>query len=318
MSLALFCEKLESSILNLLGEVSPGNLTFPFRNHCYPEEQLMFLQKWIVCLIVVGGLLVGGKSATAQGLIWKLPQDGTWVEFEGEYSQTDFRPDSPDGDLKPEPWSRRLRISSVGQQMAEFNGKMELCRWIELEVRTGRSDGGVINTGPAGARIYKVLIPESKIIDSTTDGNGIPISMIPIVKGYRKIGDGNSDPIPLNDNKSGVLQIFPVISLLRHYKTLEPISDQPEDADINIPDITARRYRAVKTMESPTSRSTHTAQLWRSPDMPFGLARWSVKILREEKGSTEPRSAFKRVSEFSIEMKAGKVEGNAQSKIAEQ
>ena len=79
----------------------------------------MFLQKWIVCFILVGGLLVGEQTATAQGLIWKLPKDGTWVEFEGEYSQTEFRPNSPDGDLKPEPWSRRLRISSVGQQMAK-------------------------------------------------------------------------------------------------------------------------------------------------------------------------------------------------------
>lgn len=278
----------------------------------------MFLKKRIVCFAILGGLLVGEKSASAQGLIWKLPQDGTWVEFEGEYSQTDFRPNSPDGDLKPEPWSRRLRISSVGRQMAEFNGKMEACRWIELEVRTGRSDGGVIDTGPAGARIYKVLVPELKIIDNTTDGDGIPVSMIPIVNGYRKIGDGDTKPIPLNNNKEGVLQVYPVISLLRHYKTLESLSDQPEDAGINIPDITARRYRAVKIMESPTSRSTHTAELWRSPDMPFGLARWSVKILREEKGSTEPRSAFKRVSEISIEMKAGKVGGNAQSKIAEQ
>ncbi|MCH7989224.1 MAG: hypothetical protein IID46_08750 [Planctomycetes bacterium] len=278
----------------------------------------MFLKKWVICFTVFGGLLVCGKSATAQGLIWKLPQDGTWVEFEGKYSQTDFRPNSPDGDLEPAPWSRRLRISSVGQQMAEFNGTMQLCRWIELEVRTGRSDGGVIDTGPAGARIYKVLVPESKIINSTTDGDGIPISMIPIVKGYQKIGIGDTKPIPLNNNKSGVLQIYPVISLLRHYKTLESLSDQPEDAGINIPDITARRYRSQKTMESPTSRSTHTAVLWRSPDMPFGVARWTVKILREEKGSTEPRSAFKKVSEFSIEMKAGKIEGNAQSKIAEQ
>jgi hypothetical protein len=278
----------------------------------------MFLMKWIACFAVLGGVLIGGQAATAQGLIWKLPEDGTWVEFEGKYSQTDFRPDSPDGDLKPDPWSRRLRISSVGREMAEFKGKMEACRWIELEVRTGRSDGGVIDTGPAGARIYKVLIPESKIVNNTTDGDGIPVSMIPIVKGYRKIGDGDTKPIPLKNNKSGVLQVYPVISLLRHYKTLESLSGQPEDAGINIPGITARRYRAVKTMESPTGRSTHTAELWRSPDMPFGLARWSVKILREEKGSTDLRSAFKRVSEISIEMKAGKVEGNAQSKIAEQ
>jgi hypothetical protein len=298
-------------------EAQPWESVVSFPLSLLAGKKYMFLKKWIVSFAVLGGLLVCGKSVTAQGLIWKLPQDGTWVEFEGKYSQTDFRPNSPDGDLQPVPWTRRLRISSVGQQMAEFNGKMELCRWIELEVQTGRSEGGVINTGPAGARIYKVLIPESKIIDSTADVNGIPISMIPIVKGYRKVGDGDTKPIPLN-NKSGVLQIFPVISLLRHYKTLESLSDQPEDAGIDIPDITARRYRSQKTMESPTSRSTHTAVLWRSPGMPFGLARWTVKILREEKGSTEPRSAFKRVSEISIEMKARNIAGNAQSKIAKQ
>lgn len=279
----------------------------------------MFQKPWILCVTLLGGLLLGENTASAQGLIWKLPEDGTWVEYEGEYSQIDFRPNSAQGDLKPEPWKRLLKISSVGQEMAEYNGKMQQCRWIELDVVTGRLNAGVIDPGPAGSRIYKVLVPESKVISNTTDQDGIPVSIIPIVKGYRKIGEGDVKLIPLDkDSKSGVLQIYPVISLLRHYKTLDSASDQPVDAEIGIPDVTAKRSSSIYKMESLFNRSTHTAAIWRSDDVPFGLARWEVKVLREEKGSTEPRTAFNKVSEFSIKMKARETGSDAQSKIAEQ
>lgn len=38
--------------------------------------------------------------------------------------------------------------------------------------------------------------------------------------------------------------------------------------------------------------------------MPFGIARWSAKIVRETKDVSEPREAFKPVSEVVIEMRA--------------
>jgi hypothetical protein len=44
--------------------------------------------------------------------------------------------------------------------------------------------------------------------------------------------------------------------------------------------------------------------LWKSADVPFGVARWSAKITREVKDAQDPRDKFMPVSEVTIEMKA--------------
>jgi hypothetical protein len=44
--------------------------------------------------------------------------------------------------------------------------------------------------------------------------------------------------------------------------------------------------------------------IWKSPSVPFGVARWSAKITREIKDAQEPRDAFMPTSEVTIDMKA--------------
>ena len=40
------------------------------------------------------------SSASAQGLLWKLPEgEKTWCRYEGTYKQTMRRPNSAEGDL---------------------------------------------------------------------------------------------------------------------------------------------------------------------------------------------------------------------------
>ena len=44
--------------------------------------------------------VIASSAANAQGLIWKLPPDGTWVRYEGTYRQIEFRPESAEGNLE--------------------------------------------------------------------------------------------------------------------------------------------------------------------------------------------------------------------------
>ena len=263
------------------------------------------------CHVWVAGI----DQAQAQGLIWSLPEDGTEVRYEGEIKQVEVRPDALDGNITLE-WIRHLTLKSVGRETAEYNGKQVPCRWIEIKVETGKESESGIDTGLAGKRIYKVLIPESRVFGQlvdgkSVDGDNIPASYIPIVKGWRKIGDKSPREI-----QSKVLQIYPSISLLRHFKTLQAESNQPEDLQIGPDAVTAKKYKGSYRLESRTSRSVHEAELWLSSDVPFGLAKWRVKIVHERKSRNEPRATgFKTATEVTLEMKAQQIGSGAKSEL---
>lgn len=253
-------------------------------------------------------MLVDIGTAGAQGLIWSLPEDGREVRYEGTFHQVEFRPDSAEGHLELE-WTRHLTLRSVGQEMAEYGGKNVACRWIEIKVETGKETETGLDTGPVGARLYKVLVPESRVIAQQHDADKISHSFIPIVKGYRKTGDNEPEEM-----QSKVLQIYPLISFLRHYEKLAG-GQEPEELDIRLGVVTARKWTGKSDKESRTSRSVNEATLWQSSDVPFGLAKWSVKMTRHAKDRIAARSAFRPVSEVTVEMSAHEV-GNAQSELA--
>ena len=139
------------------------------------------------CLFCLATMIAGTCSPTlyAQGLIFNLPQDGTGVEYEGEIAYTTVRPDLAEG-KETITKARELSIKSVGRENAEWDGQVQPCRWIEIKVNTGNAGEAGIDPGPVGSRIYKVLVPESKILNASSDNNGIPNIMLPIVKGYRR------------------------------------------------------------------------------------------------------------------------------------
>lgn len=258
--------------------------------------------------VFISALVSGPPPASAHGLIWSLPEDGTWVRYEGTYRQVEFRPDSPEGDLELE-WLRHLWLKSVGRETAEYKGEMVPCRWIEIKVLTGRPKEGVLDPGPLGQRIYKVLVPESGVTGQIRDEEKLPVVFLPVVKGYRQIG--NRPPQPL---ESQILQIYPLISLVMHYKDLQP-EGQPGNPQIPLGPTTATRHRGTWTMENETNRTTSEGTLWRSEDVPFGLAKWSVTLRREQKDRIEPRSAFEPATEVTVEMSAHEVGRDAQSEV---
>ncbi|MGE3315820.1 MAG: hypothetical protein AB7O26_11960 [Planctomycetaceae bacterium] len=274
----------------------------------------MTRRNWVLSvLFVFGALLAPASDAFAQGVLWTLPADGAWVRYEGTYKQVEFRPNSTEGDIALE-WIQHLTIKSVGTENAEFKGETVPCRWIELKVVTGRASEAGVDPGPVGARIFKVLVPEKRVVGKTADDGKIPVAFIDIVKGYRKYGDGEVKPI---DAKA--LQVYPLIALVMHYEKVEAEGTEAVDPQIPLGAVQTQKSKAVSKFESPTSRTTSEAQMWTStPEekkIPFGLAKWTIKTIREAKDSSEPRSAFKAVSEVNAEMSAHEVGEGAQSEL---
>ncbi|MGH7128925.1 MAG: hypothetical protein ACREIV_10170, partial [Planctomycetaceae bacterium] len=249
------------------------------------------------------------------------------------YKQVEFRPDSPEGNLEPEPWLRQLTIKSVvedqtlqqvREQALQEAGIQGPARWIEIVVVTGHlgegANEGVIDAGPGGTRKYLVLIEEAKIIGRLVDDQNIPVAMIPILKGYRQIGTAGE----VQEIASKVLDVYPVLTLLQHYRVMTPETGQPQTVDIPLGSFPAMQYTATQKIESPSTRSTNVASLWRTdpaalPDaaqrVPFGLAKWTVKVTLETKDSAASRSEFTPASEFSTTMQAAEAGQDAQREL---
>ena len=255
----------------------------------------------------------GDRWAWAQSLVWSLPEDGTWVRYEGTYQQIEIRPDSAEGNLTID-WIRHLTIKSVGQESAEYDGQSVPCRWVEFKVQTGKPSEAGIDSGATGERvsprIYKVLIPESAVTGKLYDESGIPVTFLPIVRGYRKIADRETEEL-----QTKVLHVYPSICLIRNCESLQQEGSDTEDPGVGIGPVTASRYKGIAKLENPTTRSAHEMVLWRSKDVPFGLAKWTVKIRQEKKAANEPRSAFQPAVDVSVEMKAQEKGTDAKSEV---
>lgn len=251
----------------------------------------------ILCLVTQVCLLT--HDALAQGVVCQLPEDGTWVKFEGTYAQTEIRPGTAAGKLEINPWIEHVWIKSVGIEMAEYKGEMTPCRWIEIRIDRGREKDGKIDTGLTGTEIYKVLIPESAVIADNVDGDGVPVSFLPLVKGFRKLG--KAEPKALAEP---ALQLYPLGILVGYYRELKQ-TEESVDPEVGLEDVkSASQWQGQVTTERASSRTIMESTIWKSPKVPFGVARWSAKITREIKDAQEPRDGFKASSEVAIEMKA--------------
>ncbi len=271
------------------------------------------MTRWFTTAVVLLSFLAVAPhpQANAQGVVWKLPEDGTWVRYEGNYKQIETRASSGQADLEIE-WIQHLTIKSVGKQEAEFEGKTVPCRWLELKIQTGKKSEAGINPGPVGQTIYKVLVPEHRVVGKLEDEETIPVSYLSIVKGYRKEGAKEAETLT-----GSVLQIYPKIALIRHYTTLEKEGD-PENLDLTAGPVTAQKWKGKHEAENLQNHTIQEAELWRSDETPFGLAQWSVKITMERKGDKEPRSSFKQVCQTLVEMKQLETGTDAKSELETQ
>jgi hypothetical protein len=256
-------------------------------------------------------LLVGmAQQAQAQVLIWSLPAaDGTWVRFEGTYRNKEVRPQAPEGDLEVE--SRcELTIKSVKTETLEIDGKALKCRWLEFKTVIGKPSEQGIQPGPYGTRIYKVLVDETKVDGKIADARGIPNTFFPIIKGYRKLGNRELETI-----REKSVMFYPMISLVTHYPDLKAEGDKAT-LDLPLGAVSAQLMRGTQSLVSSTDRSLNEGSLWLSPDVPFGLAKFLVKVTREKKDSTAPKDDFKRTADLQMEMSAVAKGTDARSELA--
>jgi hypothetical protein len=260
---------------------------------------------WLVCT-----LACLATSVQAEGVIWQLPPDGTWVRLEGTYTQTELRPNSPTGKLEITPWIERVWIKSVGEEMAEFEGESVPCRWLEIKVERGREREGQIDTGLTGLQIYKVLVPAAKVLPTTLDEAGVPVSYLPVIKGFRKLG--KAEPKPITEP---ALQLYPWGILTGYYRE-ENVAATDEDPEAGIGPVKADKIQSTVSIERRSSRTIQETTVWRSKEVPFGIARYSAKIVREVKDEGQPREEFKPASEIVVNLRAQESGDNAKSEIA--
>jgi len=257
-------------------------------------------------------LMLSPQSVSAQGLIWSLPEDGTSMQWFGTYKQTEERADSNEGPQTIQ-WNRQLTIKSVGKEVAPFRGTDVPCRWIEIKVVTGKPSSDVeggTDAGLIGARIYRVLVPESEVNGANVDALSIPVSFLPIVKGYRRFGEQEIQPI-----KAKVLQVYPLVAMLRSFRELTADAEGMVDPGVELGPVSAKHLTGTSEVESPTIRSKNTTDLWQSKDVPFGIAKWKVAITREIKDISDPRTAFKLVSTIEVEMEAQRAGTQAEPEL---
>lgn len=267
---------------------------------------------------LIGGLTVclawlacPATPASAQILIWSLPKDeGAWVRLEGSYRQTRDRPNSNAGaevlELRSE-----LTISSVGREMADVDGTETPCRWVEFKSVT--KPGGLDQLpGPGGTFIYKVLIPEDRVVGKTTDEEDLPITFLPIVKGYRRVGQREVEPI-----QEKALAVFPNIALVTYYPDLKAEAEEAEPLQVAGNPVAVQLFKGTRQFKRGTNRSANVASLWRSEEVPFGLARFQVVLTIEQKDLTASDDEFQRASLTEVDMAVVAVGNDARSELGE-
>ncbi len=256
----------------------------------------MFRAGWLLLLVwAFGGL---ERTASAQGIVLRLPADGTWVRYEGTFGQTEIRPNTATGKLEIPPWSEHVTIKSVGTEEAEYQGEKVPCRWIEIKVERGREADGKIDTGTTGLEIYKVLVPETLVTAQTKSPDGVPASFTPIVKGFRQVGKG----MPRN-LEVGALKLYPLAVVLGYCRDFEA-GEQGVDPEVGLPDVKADVLSGTTMFERPNSKTELETKVWASEQVPFGVAGWTSKITRSIKDDQEPRENFRPLTEITVSMKA--------------
>lgn len=241
---------------------------------------------------------IATPAAYAQGLVWKLPaEENVHVLYTGKFEQKG--PPDSNGMSKVNSWTRHIDVKVLKKAKGMYQGKEVDCRWIEIVVRTGEFDAlrpQPIDAGPAGQRMYRVLVPESAVVGKTKDARTIFVSMLPIAKdkagkvqGVRKIGLGKSEWM-----KSPVLQVYPIVTMLHHYRDV-PLAAGTKSIDVEKRSGNQAAYakstisadqtktgKGSRVIEGNLRRMSNTATITFSDAVPTGLAGWVTKVVHEE------------------------------------
>jgi|GEM_PF-3510146 len=114
----------------------------------------------LFCLSSTILALVPAASAVADGLVYRLPPDGAFAEFQGEVeTELEFPPEverllTPEARAKLGDKKSKVRVTVAVSSVGRVRRAGQACRWIELKWTTEDVKSGVRNEN-----VLKVLLP---------------------------------------------------------------------------------------------------------------------------------------------------------------
>jgi len=216
-------------------------------------------------------LLAVVPSATADGLITQLPDDGSWAEFELKLTLTE------NGQQRER--SAYLRLSSVGQ--VEHQGTK--CRWVELQISRIEP--------PQPDEVTKILVPE----ESLKSGK---VTAASLIRGWRKPGDEEATEL---DKDQPRVKIGPLALLLSgsfsNSQKLEKDDVKVEGLGSLSCDKTTGKHEMPM---SPTENLPADITVWRHSKASFGTVKLRVHIV-DKRPDREREGVFE-----AVQVKSGK------------
>lgn len=214
-----------------------------------------------MCISAVLTLLVMGPSSIrADGIIHKLPSDGSWVEFHVETTEMDAN--NPN-DVKRA--TGTLTISSVGSETVDE----KKCRWIEIHGTIKQE-----NRTQEEQFTLKILIPEKHLKKGGNPGTNI-------LRGWRKIGrgekEGNVKKLDVSDPGSLSWVIDGLLAgPSKETKKIEPKTIEFQNGRLQCPGLTGPFVYFVKVENEKREISGTTTTRFHEK-IPFGVASLEVK-----------------------------------------
>lgn len=210
----------------------------------------------VVRAAVLMSAVITAQAALADGLIRKLPDDGTWATFktEGYKEKRDKRKETSTG------W---LRISSVGRVTEDG----QPCRWLEVD--STYSNGG----RPERRSIDKLLLPEKYLAAGEAPGEHV-------LRGWTRFDQpeqGQVRKLGLIDGKSYPGQsAFVLVGPASDERRLEPIEvDHKKLGRITCERVTGTfRFKAPAAPEARDVSGTFEARLHEGA--PFGVVWYEI------------------------------------------
>ena len=195
-------------------------------------------------------LLAAVPSATADGLITQLPDDGNWAEFELKLTLTK-------NDEKRE-HSAYLRLSSVGQ--VEHQGTK--CRWVELQI--SRTEP------PTPDEVAKILVPE----ESLKSGK---VTVANLIRGWSKPGDDETVEL---DKDRPRLKIGPLAMLLSGSSSDSQKSEKEEVKVEGLGPLACEKSTGKHDLPmSPNDNLPADITLWRHSKAAFGTVKLRIHLV---------------------------------------
>ena len=208
-------------------------------------------------LATVAACTLAPSVLPADGLIYQLPDDGTWARYDLKFTMVR-------GDQRREA-TGTLRVASVGKASAD--GKDG--RWIEFRLDLMPPDGNEQTI------IAKVLVPEEQLAAGKT-----PIDHI--ARGWIKLPN-DREPQALNDDNRGPLPIF-LAGPGRDHQTLEATKIE----NTKLGEIEAAGDSGTIEYQEQTRQLAAKYETRRHEKAPFGVVSMSVEVESEQNGQRAP------------------------------